>query len=56
MLNDEEDMPLILENDHNIEDVENPLDQDRVGANETALISAIPTQYNNDTLSIAPLS
>ena len=44
-LEDEEEMPLLIENDNQQEDSENPLDETRLCANETALISTIPTQF-----------
>ena len=53
-LEDEEEMPLLIENDNQQEDSENPLDETRLGANETALISTIPTQFENETMTIAP--
>ena len=53
-LDDEEEMPLLIENENQQEDSENPLDETRLGANETALISTIPTQFENETMTIAP--
>ena len=53
-LEDEEEMPLLIENENQQEDSENPLDETRLGANETALISTIPTQFENETMTIAP--
>ena len=37
-----------------LEETENPLDEFRVASNETALISNIPTSFENETLTIAP--
>ena len=36
------------------EEQENPLDKCRVGANETALISVVPSQIDNENVTIAP--
>ena len=37
-----------------LEEVENPLNKHRIGANETALISTVPCQLNDDDIVIAP--
>ena len=37
-----------------LEEQENPLDECRVGANETALISVVPSQIDNENVTIAP--
>ena len=47
-------MPLLVENDNQQEDSENPLDEARLGANETAVISTIPIQFENETMTIDP--
>ena len=38
----------------NFEEQENPLDECRVGANETALISVVPSEIDNENVTIAP--
>ena len=52
-LNENEEHPVVLESE-NLEDTENPHDRDRIGASETVLISSIPTDFDNETLNIAP--
>ena len=37
-----------------LEEQENPLDECRVGANETALISVVPSEIDNENVAIAP--
>ena len=53
-LDNEEEHPIILENDNLLEETENIQDENRVGANETALISTIPNNFENESLNIAP--
>ena len=51
----EEEIPVIVESNNEQEDSENPLDETRLGgANETVLISTISTQFENETMTIAP--
>ena len=53
-LNNDEEHPLIVEKDDGLEEAENDHDKNRVGANETALISVIPTKFETESLSITP--
>ena len=49
----EEELDLTNEAD-NLEEVENPLDQYRISANESALIPTIPCEINEENITVAP--
>ena len=59
-----EEIPIVREDEetpddnndkyNDFEEIDNPLDQYRIGANETALIPTIPCQINEEDVTIAP--
>ena len=54
-----EEIPIVLEDgpvdkSNDLEEIDNPLDQYRLGANDSALIPTIPCQINEEDITIAP--